>query len=69
MGGITDTLIHPTFAGGNDDAGLRTKAIESHNDLCSITAADGISNDVGVVASISQIEGCLGNADMGLDAN
>src|SRR5699024_4378133 len=69
VGGVTERLIHPALGGGDDDAGLGAQTVEGDDDLGAVAAADGVGEHVWDVASVSQVEGSLGDADVGLDAD
>lgn len=48
---------------------LGAQPVEGDDDLCPVAAADGVGNDVGEVACVAEVQGGLGDADVGLDAN
>lgn len=69
MGRIAQALVHPALGGADGDAGLAAQAIEGDADLCAVAGADAVGDDVGEVASVAEVEGGLGDADVGLDAD
>lgn len=66
---IPHALVHPALGRGDDDAGLRAQAVERDDHLGPVAAAHGVGNDVRDVAPVAQVEGGLGDADVGLDAD
>lgn len=63
---IPNTLIHPALATRHRDARLCPQPIQRNENLPSVTAADAIGHDVDPVAGVTQVEGGLGDADVGL---
>ena len=67
-GGIAHNLINPAL-GGRDDGARSGQPPQRDGDLLGIRGAHGIGQDVNVVPGLEEVEGGLGDADVGLDAD
>lgn len=67
--GIADNLVHPALARGDDNARLRAQPGERERDFLAVAAADGVGEDKDAVAGAGGVEGGLGDADVGFDAD
>ncbi len=66
---VAQALVHPALARRDGDARLGAQAVQRHDDLLAVAAADAIGDDVDGVAGVTQVQRRLRDANVRLDAD